>query len=47
MAAKVSSSRVDEAERSTIDSVVVAEDTTESVQIAADMGSGEPDQPTY
>ena len=45
MAAKVSSSRVDEAERSTIDSVVVAEDTTEGVPTTEGEGSGQSNLP--
>ena len=45
LAAGASSSRTAEIEGGTIDGVVVAEDTTEGVQIAEDVGSGEPDPP--
>ena len=46
LAAGASSSRTAEIEGGTIDGVVVAEDTTEGVQIAEDVGSGEPDPPS-
>ena len=39
------SSRTEEIAGGTADSAVVAEDTTEGVQIAEDVGSGEPDPP--
>ena len=43
LAAGASSSRTVEIEGGTADSAVVAEDTSEGVQIAEDVGSGEPD----
>ena len=43
--AGVSSSRTVEIAGGTSDSAVVAEDTTEGVQIAEDVGSQEPDPP--
>ena len=46
LAAGVSSSRTVEIARGTSDSAVVAEDTTEGVQIAEDVGFGEPDPPS-
>ena len=46
LAAGASSSRTVEIAGGTADSEVVAEDTTEGVQIAEDVGSGEPDPPT-
>ena len=45
LAAGASSSRTMEIVGGTIDGVVVSEDTTEGVQIAEDVGSGEPDPP--
>ena len=45
LAAGVLSSRTVEIAGGTADSAVVAEDTTEGVQIAEDVGSGEPDPP--
>ena len=45
LAAGASSSRTVEIAGGTADSAVVAEDTTEGVQIAEDVGSGEPDPP--
>ena len=41
----MSSSLTVEIEGGTADSAVVAEDTTEGVQITKDVGSGEPDAP--
>ena len=46
LAAGASSSRTVEIAGGTADSAVVAEETTEGVQIAEDVGSGEPDPPT-
>ena len=43
LAAEASSSRTMEIAGGTADSAVVAEDTTEGVHIAEDVGSGEPD----
>ena len=45
IAAGASISRTVETAGGTIDGAVVAEDTTEGVQIAEDVGSGEPDPP--
>ena len=45
LAAGASSSRTVEIAGGTTDSAVVVEDTTEGVQIAEDVGSGEPDPP--
>ena len=45
LAAGASSSRTVEIAGGTTDSAVVAEDTTEGVQIVEDVGSGEPDPP--
>ena len=45
LVAGASSSRTMEIAGGTADSAVVAEDTTEGVQIAEDVGSGEPDPP--
>ena len=45
LAAGVSSSKTLEIARGTADSAVVAEDTTEVVQIAEDVGYGEPNPP--
>ena len=45
LATGASSSCTVEIEGGTIDSAVVAEDTTEGVKIAEDVGSGEPDPP--
>ena len=45
LAAGASSSRTVEIAGGNIDGAVVAEDTTEGVQIAEDVGSGEPDPP--
>ena len=45
LAVGASSSRNVEIARGTADSAVDAEDTTEGVQIAEDVGSEEPDQP--
>ena len=45
LAAGASSSRTVEIARGTTDCVVVAEDTTEGVQIVDDVGSGELDPP--
>ena len=45
LAAGASSSRTVEIVGGTTDGAVVAEDTTEVVQIAEDVGSGEPDLP--
>ena len=45
LAVGASRSRIVEIAGGTADSAVVAEDTTEGVQIAEDMGSGEPDPP--
>ena len=45
LAAGESISRTVEIAGGTADSAVVAEDTTESVQIAEDVGSGEPNPP--
>ena len=45
LAAGASSSRTVKIAGGTTDSAVVAEDTTEGVQIAEDVGSVEPDQP--
>ena len=45
LAAGASSSRTVETAGGTTDGAVVAEDTTEGVQIAEDVGSGEPDPP--
>ena len=46
LAAGVSSSRTMEIAGGTADGAVVAEDTTEGVQIAEDVGYGEPDPPS-
>ena len=46
LAAGASSSQTVEIVGGTADSAVVAEETTEGVQIAEDVGSGEPDPPT-
>ena len=46
LAAGASSSRNVETTGGTTDGAVVAEDTTEGVQIAEDVGSGEPDPPS-
>ena len=46
LAAGASSSRTLEIAGGTIDGAVVAEDTTEGVQIAEDVGSREPDPPS-
>ena len=46
LAVRASSSRTVEIAGGTADSAVVAEETTEGVQIAEDVGSGEPDPPT-
>ena len=46
LAAGASSSRTVEIAGGITDSAVVAVDTTEGVQIAANVGSGEPDPPT-
>ena len=45
LATGASSSRTMEISGGTADSAVVAEDTTEGVEIAEDVGSGEPDPP--
>ena len=45
LAARASSSRTVEIAGRTTYSAVVAEDTTEGVQIVEDVGSGEPDPP--
>ena len=45
IAAGASSSRTVDIAGGTSDSAVVAEDTTEGVQIVEDVGSGEPDPP--
>ena len=45
LADRASSSRTVEIAGGTTDSSVFAEDTTEGVEIAEDMGSGEPDPP--
>ena len=45
LAAGASSSRTVEIVGGTTNGAVVAEDTTEGVQIAEDVGSGEPDPP--
>ena len=45
IAAGASSSRTIETAGGTTDGAVAAEDTTEGVQIAEDVGSGEPDPP--
>ena len=45
LAAGASSSRIVEIAGGTINSAVVAEDTIEGVQIAEDVGFGEPDPP--
>ena len=45
LAAGASSSRTMEIAGGTTDSVIVAEDTTEGVQIAEDVGSKEPNPP--
>ena len=45
LAAGVSSSHIVETAGGTTDGAVVADDTTEGVQIAEDVGSGEPDPP--
>ena len=45
LAAGASRSRTVEIAGGTSDSAVVAEDTTEGVQIVEDVGSGEPDPP--
>ena len=45
LAAGASSSRTVEIEVGTTDGAVVAEDTTEGVQIAEDVGSWQPDPP--
>ena len=47
LAARVYRSRTVEIEGGTTDGAVVAEDTTEGVQIAEDVGSEEPDPPAY
>ena len=47
LAAGASSSRMVEIAGGTADSAVVAEDTTEGVEIAEDVGSGQPDPPAY
>ena len=47
LAAGASSSRTVEIAGGTTDSAVVAEDTTEGVEIAEDVGSGQPDPPAY
>ena len=47
LAAGASSSRTVEIEGGNTDSAVVAEDTTEGVQIVDDVGSGELDPPAY
>ena len=47
LAAGASSSRTVEIAGGTGDSVVVAEDTTEGVQITEDVGSREPDPPSF
>ena len=46
LAAGASRSRTMEIAGGTTDSAVVVEDTTEGVQIAEDVGSGEPDPPS-
>ena len=46
LAAGASSSCTVETAGGTTDGAVVAEDTTEGVQIAGDLGSGEPDPPS-
>ena len=46
LAAGASSSRAIEIVGGTTDGAVVAEDTIEGVQIAEDVGSGEPDPPS-
>ena len=46
LAAGASSSRTVDIARGTTNGAVVAEDTTEGVQIAWDVGSGEPDPPS-
>ena len=46
LAAGASSSRTVEIAGGTTDSAVVAKDTTEGVEIAEDVGYGEPDQPS-
>ena len=45
LAAGASSSRIVETAGGTTDGAVAAADTTEGVQIAEDVGSGEPDPP--
>ena len=45
LAVGASFSRTVEIAGGTVDSAVVAEDTTDGVQIAEDVGSGEPDRP--
>ena len=47
LAAGASSSCTVEVEGGTTNGAVVAEDTTEGVQIAEDMGSREPDPPSF
>ena len=47
LAAGASSSQIVEIAGGTTDSAVVAEDTTEGVQIVEDVGSGEPDPPAF
>ena len=47
LAAGASSSRTVDIAGGTTDSAVVAEDTTKGVQIAEDVGFGEPDPPAY
>ena len=47
LAVGASSSRDVETAVGTTDSAVVAEDTTEGVEIAEDVGSGQPDPPAY
>ena len=46
LAAGASSSRTVEIVGGTTDGAIVAEDTTEGVHIAEDLGSGEPDPPS-
>ena len=46
LAARASSSRTVEIAGGTTDGAVVVEDTTEAIQIAEDVGSGEPDPPS-
>ena len=46
LVAGASSSRTQEIAGGTADSIVVAENTTEGVQIVKDVGSGEPDPPS-